>query len=514
MNEAAQVIPSANLMPPPDGGAASRLAPAQQDRGGEGFAGVLREQRSVTESAAGTRSGGGAAERRSGQARPPSGNDLPEAGSSTATAAADTSGAATAVAAEGSVESTAAKAAAPGTGTEVAPPVVSPSADVGGAGPGAELELASSAMLVQPLFAGQVAGSAAPERARTPASATAAGDGATRGTPFGLAGRAATGVFAGLAERTTTGAPAAVDAARRDTPPSPVVAQARSQGAVSNGEVVLTAPRPLSAEARLALARAGLFTAEGAANRTAESRGASLSGASVRPAPVSPLVVAGQPSVAPATQNVPAAGLLQPGVTGPLFGRSESGDGSALTGSGTGAVGGEFSSVLQGGLATGAIRPGAVAGGTPVLNVATYAGQAGWASEVGQRVTWMVGNQLREAQLQLHPRSLGPVEVRITFGAEQQLTVNFSAANPVAREALEAALPRLREMFDQQGLNLGQADVSRESFAGRQQRREQGDALAAGRVPGSEPVDDDDGLAAGLAGPVVNVSEGLLDAYA
>jgi len=83
----------------------------------------------------------------------------------------------------------------------------------------------------------------------------------------------------------------------------------------------------------------------------------------------------------------------------------------------------------------------------PTMSVATPVGQAGWATEMGQRVAWLAQGELREAQLQLHPRSLGPVEVRIAYGHEQQLNVSFSAANPLAREALDAALPRLREVY-------------------------------------------------------------------
>lgn len=150
----------------------------------------------------------------------------------------------------------------------------------------------------------------------------------------------------------------------------------------------------------------------------------------------------------------------------------------------------------------------------PSLTVATSVGQPGWSSEVGQRISWMASNELREAKLQLNPRSLGPVEIRIVYGHEQQLNVSFVASNPVAREALEAALPRLREMFEQQGLNLADTDISHESFAEQQRRGRQTENDESQKHQGLH--DDEDQLERELSqNPViVNLAEGMLDAYA
>ncbi|NOX91392.1 MAG: hypothetical protein GXP18_02750 [Gammaproteobacteria bacterium] len=158
--------------------------------------------------------------------------------------------------------------------------------------------------------------------------------------------------------------------------------------------------------------------------------------------------------------------------------------------------------------------PGATVNGvSPTLTVSTPVGQPAWASELGQRVTWLANSELREAQLQLNPRSLGAVDVRIVYGPEQQLSVSFNAANPVARDALDASLPRLREMFEQQGLYLADANISRESPKEREQRDSMNDESLT-------PVDDrvmDETLidTAGLhSSSTYWLSEGMLDAYA
>ncbi|MDT8385002.1 MAG: flagellar hook-length control protein FliK [Gammaproteobacteria bacterium] len=152
------------------------------------------------------------------------------------------------------------------------------------------------------------------------------------------------------------------------------------------------------------------------------------------------------------------------------------------------------------------------AGFMPTLPVSTPVGQAGWANELGQRVAWLAQGELREAQLQLHPRSLGPVEVRIAYGHEQQLNVSFTAANPLAREALDAALPRLREMFEQQGLTLADANISQHSFADqRQQQGEEGDTAPR---PGTWSSEVDSLTEQATVSNVLLMGRGMLDAYA
>ncbi len=99
----------------------------------------------------------------------------------------------------------------------------------------------------------------------------------------------------------------------------------------------------------------------------------------------------------------------------------------------------------------------------------TPAGQPGWDVEVGNRIRWMVGQNSSGLELRLNPAELGSVEVKLATEGERT-NVTFFAANPAAREALEAALPRLREMFADSGMQLANADVSDQNL---QQEREQ-----------------------------------------
>lgn len=113
------------------------------------------------------------------------------------------------------------------------------------------------------------------------------------------------------------------------------------------------------------------------------------------------------------------------------------------------------------GLAAGSER---LAESVPVQrHVATPMGQRGWDQAVSQQVSWLVRDQLQSASLSLNPPHLGPIQVTLQLD-QQQATVQFVSAAPEVRQALQDALPTLRAMLGQAGIELGQADVgSRQS---------------------------------------------------
>lgn len=129
-------------------------------------------------------------------------------------------------------------------------------------------------------------------------------------------------------------------------------------------------------------------------------------------------------------------------------------------------------------------------------------GTAQWADEIGSRMTMMVEQGRHTASLRLSPEHLGPLEVRITMNGDQA-SVQFGAAHVDTRNAIEDALPRLREMFASQGLSLADANVSREP------PRQQPNQAAPSGSSSSGGATSDDGAAAVAAAPL-----GLLDTYA
>ena len=103
----------------------------------------------------------------------------------------------------------------------------------------------------------------------------------------------------------------------------------------------------------------------------------------------------------------------------------------------------------------------------------------------------MTGRQMQWAELTLNPPHLGNVEVRLSLSGNEA-GAHFFAAQPSVREAIEAALPRLREMLAEAGLSLGQTQVSAESFGGRSAEDNRGEAGHA--VGAGEPNGGTDGI--------------------
>ncbi len=146
--------------------------------------------------------------------------------------------------------------------------------------------------------------------------------------------------------------------------------------------------------------------------------------------------------------------------------------------------------------------------------VATPVGAPGWGNEIGDKVVWMVGRQETRAELVLNPPNLGRVEVSLTMNGDQA-TATFTSANATVREALENAMPRLREVLQGAGISLGQTQVGAESFQQAAQQQQTGDNSNRGNGRGNAE-DAPQGLALGHehAPGQIKRGIGLVDTFA
>jgi hypothetical protein len=134
-----------------------------------------------------------------------------------------------------------------------------------------------------------------------------------------------------------------------------------------------------------------------------------------------------------------------------------------------------------------------------------------WGEALGSRVLWVLDHQLPSASVRLNPPGLGPLEIRISLH-QDQAQVSFASHHAVVRDAVEAALPRLREMLAGNGLTLAGVNISHQSLSdhgsgdasGRRSYRDGVPAVAA--LSGEEPA-----LAA--PGRLSAVALGLVDFY-
>jgi flagellar hook-length control protein FliK len=130
----------------------------------------------------------------------------------------------------------------------------------------------------------------------------------------------------------------------------------------------------------------------------------------------------------------------------------------------------------------------------------TPVGSKQWADEIGSRLTVMAEQGKHSASLRLSPEHLGPLEIRIAI-SDDKASVWFGAAHADTRAAIEHALPRLRELFEAQGMSLTDAGVFQE--APREQPNAPKQAGSLDPNPSTEPTVD-----------LVRMNIGLVDAYA
>ena len=110
-----------------------------------------------------------------------------------------------------------------------------------------------------------------------------------------------------------------------------------------------------------------------------------------------------------------------------------------------------------------------------------------------------------EAKLQLHPAELGRMTVNLTTeGNEARVT--FFVDNAQAKQAVEASLPRLRDLLDGAGLNLADADVSERDSENSEPQSD--DQLSGDSVTNSSEDGEDFGQS-----PVATNTQ-LIDAFA
>ena len=135
--------------------------------------------------------------------------------------------------------------------------------------------------------------------------------------------------------------------------------------------------------------------------------------------------------------------------------------------------------------------------------------QPGWDRSLGDRVQWMVNQNVQLAELKLNPPGLGPLEVRVRVEGDRT-HISFLASQANVRDAVDAALPRLREMFAEGGVSLGDVTVGhRDGGDGRGGQGTSGED-GAGATDGKP----DDAQADLLRPDGMRAGQGLVDYYA
>lgn len=115
--------------------------------------------------------------------------------------------------------------------------------------------------------------------------------------------------------------------------------------------------------------------------------------------------------------------------------------------------------------AASAVMPGTLTNTIPASTSPTIAvplGNNGWAEEFSQKISWIATQQNQIAELHLNPPNLGPLDVVLKI-SDNQATALFASPHGAVRDAVENALPKLREILADNGIMLGNTTISDQS---------------------------------------------------
>jgi flagellar hook-length control protein FliK len=144
-------------------------------------------------------------------------------------------------------------------------------------------------------------------------------------------------------------------------------------------------------------------------------------------------------------------------------------------------------------------------------------GTNGWSHEVGQAALRMAANDMQNVSLKMNPEHLGPVDVqmRLDNGVAH---IQFTAAHMDTRQALENSRSTLDNLFNQQGLKVGDWSVGQQSSGGSFARdfasaNANGNGSSGNRSGGSSGGDDDGAITATVTTRTQRAL-GLVDTFA
>lgn len=140
------------------------------------------------------------------------------------------------------------------------------------------------------------------------------------------------------------------------------------------------------------------------------------------------------------------------------------------------------------------------------LTMQSSVGSPSFGQELSQQVTWLGGQDVKEARIRLHPEDLGELDVKVSV-KQDHVDVAFIAQHPQAVHAVQQTLSQLDSMLAHHGLSLGQAHVGQGNTGqGSGQSASSGGSPAGGLAEGV-------GELVSLAAPVVK-AVGLVDMFA
>lgn len=158
-------------------------------------------------------------------------------------------------------------------------------------------------------------------------------------------------------------------------------------------------------------------------------------------------------------------------------------------------------------------QPAAVAS-VPTPTISAPLGSPDWQQNVSQHITLFTRQGQQSAELRLHPEDLGQIHISLKLD-DNQAQLQMVSPHSHVRAALEAALPTLRTHLAESGIQLGQSNISSESFSGQQQQSfSQQQNASRSSAQGSAAAEEDDTLLAPASLQSLTRGTGAVDTFA
>ena len=136
--------------------------------------------------------------------------------------------------------------------------------------------------------------------------------------------------------------------------------------------------------------------------------------------------------------------------------------------------------------------------------------------QLGEKIRWMVNARNTMAEIRLDPPELGSMQVRVNVAGDAA-SVSFVVQSQQAKEALADAMPKLRDMLSEQGIELGDAQVRKDNSSGQDNGQQlAGDShqgQGAGNRGENDGLDDTDGMRV-IEQSISRADKGGIDFYA
>ncbi|NVJ60329.1 MAG: flagellar hook-length control protein FliK [Gammaproteobacteria bacterium] len=135
-----------------------------------------------------------------------------------------------------------------------------------------------------------------------------------------------------------------------------------------------------------------------------------------------------------------------------------------------------------------------------------------WQSNFAQKLAVMKMNGSHQAEIQLEPKELGPLTIRM-HQANGELQVTVAAHHQQTRELFEVNYEKLKEQLAEHGLNLTQFEVKQDS-AQTSSGESKGFSDAKGEEFGRSDISESEDSSAREASQAINISINGLDVFA